>query len=154
MKKTIILLLTALSVVSANAQLEVNQNGHVAIGATTPSFHPVLAVGNHSESYSNIGIGVSTKGVESTKNVAIKAYTNGNLSTTTGSNFGIVGIAKMNLNHGRNFGVSGMVDFSNSNFYGGAGVYATHYAYMYSTPDNLQGLYAAYFNGTTNLQGG
>ena len=152
MKKTIILLLTVLSVISANAQLKVRQNGHVIIGPTNPTDTPLLLV-RDSTGTSARGIGASINAVSNSTNVAISGGVSSNSSMSSESNFGVFGSVFLNPNHGRNFGVSGMLSWNNTNFYGGAGVYATDYTYMFSYPNNLQGLYAAYFNGTTNLQG-
>ena len=152
MKKTIILLLTVLSVISANAQLKVRQNGHVIIGPTNPTNTPLLLV-RDSAGTSARGIEASINAVSNSTNVAISGGVSSNSSMSSESNFGVFGSVSLNPNHGRNFGVSGMLSWNNTNFYGGAGVYATDYTYMFSFPNNLQGLYAAYFNGTTNLQG-
>ena len=152
MKKTIILLLTVLSVISANAQLKVRQNGHVIIGPTNPTNTPLLLVRDSA--------GTSARGIEASinagsiyNNVAISGSVSSNSSMSSESNFGVFGSVSVNPNHGRNFGVSGMLSWNNTNFYGGAGVYATDYSYLFNFPDNVHGLYAAYFNGTTNLQG-
>ena len=36
---------------------------------------------------------------------------------------------------------------------GGAGIYAADYQYLYSYPENIPGIYAAYFHGSTYMSG-
>lgn len=140
--------------ITANAQLKVNQNGHVSIGNTNPTSNTKLIVKDSIGASLAGGISSTITGVNNSHNVAIKGYVDSNSSYSAGSNFGVVGSLKVNPNHGRNYGVCGVIDFNSSaDLYGGAGVYAADYGYVYSFPPNLQGAYAAYFNGTTNLQG-
>ena len=146
-----------LSVISANAQLQVNSNGKVAIGSVNANFYPRLSVGDNSfigqNDSSSIGVSATPIVADHKKNIGVEGYVNGNSSFTYDSNFGVFGTVNANSGHGRNFGISGMINFDQTNFYGGAGVYATDYAYLFSFPDNIQGVYAAYFHGSTNLQG-
>lgn len=157
MKKTIILLLTVAFTVSANAQLKVNSNGKVSIGSDNSTFSPILSVGDScymgTTNSTNIGITAAPVITEQKINIGIEGLVNSNSSFSSESNFGIFGTVRVNPNHGRNFGISGMLDFDPTDFYGGAGVYATDYAYLLFYPDNIQGVYAAYFHGATNLQG-
>lgn len=153
MKKTIVLLLMALVAICANAQLEVNFNGHASIGNASPSSSTMLVVKESSGSSLTGGIDATVTGTNGNKNVAIKGLVTGNSSYTTESNFGIYGLVTANSSHGRNYGLCGMLSFNPSNYYGGTGLYATDYNYYFSYPDNIQGYYAAYFHGATNLQG-
>ena len=146
------------SVFNANAQLRVDSTGHVAIASSVSSFRPLLKVGNIGyESNSNLSVAIAAKPIveENMHNVAIVGRVNADQSFISDKNFGVVGITGINHGHGRNFGVSGMINFSinlNSNS-GGAGIYGTNYAYLYDYPDNLHGIYAGYFHGAVNLQG-
>lgn len=68
------------------------------------------------------------------------------------SNFGVLGVVEQNTNHGRNYGLCGMIDPSISSF-GGAGVYAVDCDYCYTYPHSIQGAYAGYFVGNVNTLG-
>lgn len=117
MKQRIITIsLMAVLAISVHAQLEVNQNGYVAISASNPLFGSKLSVGDVGtpNPYHNIGVHVNSTVVDGRRNVAIIGETRGNSSLTTGSNYGVVGIAQVNPNHGRNFGVCGAVDWSSA----------------------------------------
>lgn len=156
-KKLMLFALMAVSAISVNAQLEVNQNGHVAIGATNPNFSPKLSVGDFGWPTMNMGInlGVGARPAEQsgTGNVGMLGYVVSNSALASETNHGVIGATVVNPSHGRNYGVSGMIDFNPSNYYGGAGVYATNHVYYYYFPSNIQGVYAAYFVGDTNIQG-
>lgn len=156
-KKLMLFALMAVSTISVNAQLEVNQNGHVAIGATNPGFSPKLSVGDFGWPTMNMGInlGVGARPAEQsgTGNVGMMGYVISNSALASETNHGVIGATVANPNHGRNYGVSGMIDFNPSNYYGGTGVYATNHVYYYYFPSNIQGVYAAYFVGDTNIQG-
>lgn len=153
MKKTIILsALMAAFAISAFAQFKVGSNGHVSIGPGAPS-NALLKVWDSSSSAMTRAISASISGQSNQTNAAIFGDMSSTNSYTLGSNYGVYGQTFANSYHGRNFGVSGMINFDPSNVYGGAGVYATSYNYYFSYPTNIQGIYAAYFQGSTNLQG-
>ena len=160
MKKTIILCaLMALTAINANAQLEVNQNGKVAIGSSSPYFLPTLSVGNGNftwpdTSVGSIGVAGTPVKYEGKINIGVEGIVNSSSTFTSESNYGTLGLVRVNPNHGRNFGVSGMIDYNNVVLgFGGAGLYAADLGYYLFYPDNLQGFYAAFFHGTTNLLG-
>lgn len=121
-------------------------------------FKPKLSVGDnpyYSTAYVYPNIGVAARPIEKNMyNIGIEGYINGNNNFTTDKNFGVLGITRINNNHGYNYGVTGMVDFSsiNSNS-GGAGIYGANYGYVYAYPDNISGLYAGYFHGSVLLNG-
>jgi len=152
---TILLMAT---VINANAQLRVDSTGHVAVASSASTFKPKLSVGDnpyYSAAYVNPNIGVAARPIEiNSYNIGIEGYVNGDHNFTSDKNFGVVGITRINHNHGRNYGVTGMVDFSsiNSNS-GGAGIYGTDYTYLFCFPENLQGIYAGYFHGSVHLNG-
>ena len=157
MKKSLMIAAAAfICVVAAQAQLKVDSLGNVAIGTTNGLFNPKLSVGDFSQgssSWTNMGIVAKIEAQQSNKNIAIRGYTVSPAST--GSNFGVLGSAQVSGYHGRNYGVCGMISFDQSSqFYGGAGIYALDNPYTFSMSlNNLQGLYAAYFVGSTNLHG-
>lgn len=153
MKKFFIVALMSVFAINATAQLKVNQNGHVAIGATNPGFVPKLTVGDFSLTSVNVGLGARPTEQSQTVNVGMIGQVEGSTSLSSESNFGICGTTRVNHNHGRNFGIAGMVNFLPDTSYGGAGVYAANHVYYLYYPTNIQGIYAAYFNGATNLQG-
>jgi len=68
MKKTIILLLMALVAICANAQLEVNFNGHASIGNASPSSSTMLVVKESSGSSLTGGIDATVTGTNGNKN--------------------------------------------------------------------------------------
>jgi hypothetical protein len=156
MKKLYVLALLFFATMSANAQLKVNSNGRVSIGTTTSDSKPALYVETSGSSAydTNIGVAAQTVTQQGKRNIAIEGYFSPNQSHTTDSNFGVLGFANLNHNHGRNFGISGMLCFDNSYTYqGGAGVYGADYGYLFSYPTNIQGIYAGYFVGSTFLYG-
>ena len=113
-----------------------------------------MAVG--SDCLNDVCIGVSAAPVvqNNKSNVGVIGRVIANQSYTTDKNFGVYGVCGVNNNHGRNFGVSGMLAFNPSNSpVGGAGVYAADYSYIFSNPDNIHGLYALYTHGPTNISG-
>ena len=143
---------------TASAQFKVNSSGKVAACSSNPSFVPRLSVGDNcylgnGNDYS-IGIAATPLLQESKKNVAIEGYVKSSQSFTSETNVGVAGYTKTNPNHGRNFGILGTIDYDYAPVcVGGAGVYATNHAYYFSYPTNIQGMYAAYFVGSTNLSG-
>ena len=156
MKKLTFFAFLCLTAVSANAQLKVNANGDVEICSTSSNNNrPKLSVGVSSSSNSSISYGiVSSPTITNNRNVAVEGRIVANQSNTSDSNFGVAAISGLNLNHGRNYGLFGTLYFGTpTSNTGGAGVYATNYAYVYQNPSSLPGIYAAYFTGNTNLQG-
>ena len=157
MKKSIIIsMLLMAAPVTLFAQLKVNSNGHVSVGSTTSDFKPILFVGENGSFNNGVSIGLASRPLvqQGKKNIAVDGYVNSSQSYTTDTNFGMLGYTFLNHNHGRNYGVSGMINFdTNYTNRGGAGLYGTNYGYMYSFPDNIQGFYAGYFHGDTNLSG-
>lgn len=150
--------LMAMFVVNANAQLEVDEFGKVAIATTNPDFKPRLSVGDtchfgNSNNYS-WGIAAGPLVQDNKKNVAIEGYVKANQSYISETNVGVLGFTKLNPNHGRNFGLVGTLDYDyGPACVGAAGVYATSYGYYLYYPANIQGIYAAYFSGPTNISG-
>ena len=143
---------------TVSAQFKVNSSGKVAACSLNPGFVPRLSVGDNchlgnSNEYS-LGIAATPLLQESKKNIAIEGYVNSSQSYTSDTNVGVAGYTKVNPNHGRNYGVLGTINYDYApNCVGGAGVYAAIHGYYLSYPTNIQGLYAAYFVGSTNLSG-
>ena len=161
MKKNLIsiIIFIVVSVFNAHAQLKVNWNGNVTVASSSATDTvPKLSVGNNPfiGGGGTVSIGIAAKPLakENKYNIAIEGLVSPEQTFTSDTNFGVLGTAGINCNHGRNYGVSGMIGFSNqSSTMGGAGIYGTNYTYVYYHPDNLQGLYAAYFHGSANLNG-
>ena len=155
MKRIYVLVLLLVATMSLNAQLEVNNNGHVSVGSTTSDFKPILFVGENGSFSNEVSIGLAARPlVQQGKNIAVDGFVNSSQSYTSDTNYGVFGYTFLNHNHGRNYGVSGMINFDSSNpSGGGAGLYGTNYGYMYTFPDNIQGMYAGYFHGNTSLSG-
>ena len=144
MKKALFLILLFTSSLAASAQLKVTSDGKVKIASNLTNSHSTLTVGNNQFIWSsgNAGITGSTTATESKNNIGIVGtiYANSNFSNDT--NYGVLGVVgSVNTTHGRNYGLSGMIDF-NGPHYGGTGIYGTNYAYFYYTPTNIQGDYA------------
>lgn len=144
--------------INANAQLEIDEYGKVAVAATHSDFKPRLSVGDtchfgNSNNYS-WGIAAGPLVQENKKNVAIEGYVKANQSYSSETNVGVLGFTKLNPNHGCNYGIVGTLDYSyGPACVGAAGVYATSYGYYLYYPANIQGIYAAYFSGPTNISG-
>lgn len=156
MKKTVILLLMLLTIISVKAQLRVNSSGNVAVCASNPNYVPRLSVGNNCvfAGPSSLGLAATPNVQDNKNNIGVHGYVHANQTYTSDNNYGVFGITTVNKNHGHNYGVSGMLDFTPSDTpYGGAGIYGTNYAYLFSYPSNIQGLYAGYFIGSVYLQG-
>ena len=157
MKKIIIALLAFVFITKTiHAQLKVDSIGNVAIATTSTNMNAELRVGNSfcgSDNWTSVGIASSPKIKENAKNIGVCGQSASTYST--GSNFGVLGSTQLNAFHGRNYGVCGMISFNQSlPFYGGAGIYAIDNPFTYSMSlSNIQGLYAAYFYGSTNLNG-
>lgn len=143
---------------SASAQFKVSSSGKVAACSLNPGFVPRLSVGDNchlgnGNDYS-LGIAATPLLQESKRNIAIEGYVNSSQTFTSETNVGIAGYARVNPNHGRNYGIIGTINYDYAPAcVGGAGVYATNHSYYLYYPTNLQGMYAAYFIGSTNLSG-
>lgn len=150
--------LMAMFTISANAQLEVDENGNVAIGATNSDFKPRLSVGNNSHFFNDNtfswGLAATPLLQDGKRNVAVEGSIRANESFSSETNVGVFGITRVNPNHGRNFGVVATIDYDYEPVcVGGAGLYAaSHGWYLYNSA-NIQGMYAAYFIGPTNISG-
>jgi len=156
MKKTLLLLACLGIAFTLNAQLRVSSSGNVAVCASNPNYTPRLSVGNDCVFGGPSSLGVAaTPYVQNNKNnIGVQGYICANPSHTSDKNYGVFGITSVNKNHGHNYGVSGMLDFAPSDSpYGGSGIYGTNYAYLFSFPTNIQGMYAGYFVGSVYLQG-
>ena len=144
--------------ISANAQLEVDENGNVAIGTTNSDFKPRLSVGNNSH-FSNDntfswGLAATPLLQDGKRNVAVEGSIRANESFSSETNVGVFGITRVNPNHGRNFGVVATIDYDYAPVcVGGAGLYAASHGWYLYNPANIQGMYAAYFSGPTNISG-
>lgn len=156
MKKIIIALLAFISITkNINAQLMVDSIGNVAIATTSTNMNAKLRVGSNyygSDNWTSVGIAASPKIKANAKNIGVCGQSTSTYST--GTNYGVLGLAHLSGHHGRNYGVTGMISYTPyDQVLCGAGVYATDFTYYYDHPDDLQGMYAAYFHGNTNLVG-
>ena len=132
--------LMAMLAIDANAQLKVDENGNVAIGTTNSDFKPRLSVGNNSHFFND---NTFSWGLAATP-----------LLQDGKRNVGVFGITRVNPNHGRNFGVVATIDYDYEPVcVGGAGLYAASHGWYLYNPANIQGMYAAYFSGPTNISG-
>ena len=142
---------------TASAQLKVSSDGKVGIGPAPSTLYSRLVIGNnqYGSGVSNIGITASPLVTDSKNNVGILGVVSTSSNYTSEKNYGVLGIVhEMNTSHGRNYGISGMIGpLTNSGFYGGAGVYGTNYTYFFSSPTNIQGAYAGYFDGPVHATG-
>lgn len=139
---------------SAAAQLKVDSVGHVSIATVQSNIMPRLAVGDDCANNDCIGVSAAPEVKYNKNNVGVFGKVVANQSFTSDKNYGVYGSCQVNSNHGRNFGVSGMLTFSpGASNYGGAGVFAADYSYLFSNPVNIQGLYALYTYGPTHISG-
>lgn len=146
-----------LSTLTISAQLKVNDSGKVAIAATNSDFLSRLSVGNNCHPGGDYSLGIAATPLlqENKRNIGVEGYINSwSSSFTSDTNIGVFGYAKVNKNHGRNFGVLGTIDYDYLPIcVGGAGVYATcHGSYSYF-PTSVQGMYALYVAGPSQLNG-
>ena len=150
--------LMSMFAINANAQLEVDEYGKVAVAATHSNFKPRLSVGDTCfigtiTDYS-IGLASAPERKSNKKNVAIEGFVNSSQTFTSDTNVGVLGAVRVNPNHGRNFGVFGAIDYDYmSGSIGGVGVYGASHIYYLHYPGNIQGMYAGYFYGPTNISG-
>ena len=155
MKKAFLLILLATTFSIASAQLKVTSDGKVIIASNSNTTSCNLKVGNGSYggSDSNVGIFGSKTVMEGKSNIGVLGTINPNSSITDGTNYGVFGVVSpLNLPHGRNYGICGMIGFDGAH-YGGAGVYGTNYTYYFAYPANIQGDYAGYFQGPVHITG-
>ena len=154
MKKALLLILLATTSVIASAQLQVTSDGKVKIASNLNTSSSNLQVGNQTffSGDSNVGISGSTSATEGKSNIGVLGNIGANSIYAGDKNYGVLGIVNVNETHGRNYGLCGMIGFTGAH-YGGAGIYATNYTYLFSHPENLQGDYAGYFHGPTNVTG-
>ena len=146
-----------LSTLTISAQLKVNNSGKVAIAATNSDFLSRLSVGDNCHLWGDYSLGIAATPLlqENKRNIGVEGYINSwSSSFTSDTNIGVFGYAKVNKNHGRNFGVLGTIDYDYLPIcVGGAGVYATcHGSYSYF-PTSVQGMYALYVAGPSQLNG-
>lgn len=156
MKKTIILTVMLMGVVTANAQLKVKSTGNVHIGGDTGSYKLNVLCGNNGiYSYTN-----PTGSSSTSPSTAILGYANHTGNATTigvkgvvsanvsdvGAVFGLYGDADGGAS-GKNYGVFGHIPASS---YGAAIYGSTHTSCLGET---LTGLYAGYFEGNVYVTG-
>lgn len=149
MKKQMLILAMLLMALVANAQLRVDSAGRVGIMSSTINNNTRLTVGNVSPSYASVGIASSPEVMNKT-NIGVMGAVDSITTYTNDTNYGVLGIAGLKQNHGRSYGVSGMIGPLGQHF-GGAGVYGTNSTYYYTDPINIQGEYAGYFVGPVNV---
>lgn len=159
MKKLIItfglLLIMSLSV-NAQLQLIMNSKKRVAIGTQTVEFDPLLRVGDYWYFDQIDDARTGTCGAPSMmngNNIGVFGHLGFNSNNYMYGNYGVLGMTIVNQNHGRNYGLCGMIDPPNGSFVGGAGIYATDCDYYFSYPTNIQGAYAGYFIGNVHASG-
>lgn len=154
MKKALFLLLFATSL-GTSAQLKVTSDGKVKIMSNQDTTYSTLLVGNKQffGSASNIGISGSTPVMGGKSNIGIVGTISADPNITNERNYGVLGVVSpVNSSNGINYGLCGMIGFTGDH-YGGAGIYATNYTYMFSHPANIQGDYAGYFHGPVYVNG-
>ena len=149
MKKQILILAMLFVALLANAQLRVDSAGRVGIMSSTINNNTRLTVGNVSPSYASVGI-ASSPDVMNKTNIGVMGAVDSITTYTNETNYGVLGIAGLKQNHGRSYGVSGMIGPLGQHC-GGTGVYGTNSTYYYSYPTNIQGEYAGYFVGPVNV---
>ena len=120
-----------------SAQFKVSSNGKAAVASTNPTFAPRFAVGDNCYLTGDYSLGIAATPLQQNnkRNVGVEGYLNcWSSSYTSNTNIGVFGYAKVNKNHGRNFGVMGTIDYDYLPVcVGGAGVYATsHGSYAYN----------------------
>ena len=155
--KKILLLFLFISVFSvASAQLKVNSDGKVNIASTQTTSNSSLLVGNNlfCGSIANIGISGSKPVVDGNSNIGVIGSISSSSSFTNDKNYGVLGVvSSINVNHGRNYGLAGMIGFNNATPYGGTGIYGATHTYLFSYPTNISGIYAGYFEGPIKVTG-
>lgn len=156
MKKALLLILLATTSLLASAQLKVNSDGKVNIASTQTTSNSSLLVGNNlfCGSIANIGISGSKPVVDGKSNIGVIGSISSSSSFTNDKNYGVLGVvSSINVNHGRNYGLAGMIGFNNATPYGGTGIYGATHTYLFSYPTNISGIYAGYFEGPIKVTG-
>jgi hypothetical protein len=145
MKKLLLMLLIAASPSIVFAQLRVNSNGKVGVGAQQPVACTLLNV--NGESLSDYSIGIQTKnfiGNES-YNVGVLSGSYFFMDTNTGRSMGVIGVGGQRAG-GYNYGVVGGLLGPKD----GAGIFGT---LSNTTGVYVNGRYAGYFDGPTYCTG-
>ena len=135
-----------------NSGLKVN--GPVDFSLTN-STKPTLSIGNDDYFMNgSIGLFATSKVKDNSKNIGVEGFVKANSSFSSDANYGVLGVTTINTTHGRNYGVAGILSLPEiTSSMGGAGIYAADYQYLYSYPENIPGIYAAYFHGSTYMSG-
>ena len=129
------------------AQLKVSNVGNVTVG-TSSTFSTIdMYAGNETVfNYpgANIGVVGTTNVTTPNYNIGVEGFLRPNLSYTTSDyNFGVLGVIHTpGVSHGKNYGVSGMIN----NVYG-TGIFGGKSTYPYYFPIDISGKYAGYFYG-------
>ena len=156
MKKALLLILLATTSLLASAQLKVTSDGKVKISSTQTTSYANLLVGNSTwgTGSSTVGISGSPATIGTSNNIGIVGTINANSSYSNDKNYGVLGVvSSINVNHGRNYGLAGMIGFNNATPYGGTGIYGATHTYLFSYPTNISGIYAGYFEGPIKVTG-
>ena len=156
MKKALLLILLATTSLLASAQLKVTSEGKVKISSTQTTSYANLLVGNSTwgTGSSTVGISGSPATIGTSNNIGIVGTINANSSYSNDNNYGVLGVvSSINVNHGRNYGLAGMIGFNNATPYGGTGIYGATHTYLFSYPTNISGIYAGYFEGPVKVTG-
>lgn len=156
MKKALLLILLATTSLLASAQLKVTSDGKVKISSTQTTSYANLLVGNSTwgTGSSTVGISGSPATIGTSNNIGIVGTINANSSYSNDNNYGVLGVvSSINVNHGRNYGLAGMIGFNNATPYGGTGIYGATHTYLFSYPTNISGIYAGYFEGPIKVTG-
>ena len=156
MKKALLLILLATTSLLASAQLKVTSEGKVKISSTQTTSYANLLVGNSTwgTGSSTVGISGSPATIGTSNNIGIVGTINANSSYSNDNNYGVLGVvSSINVNHGRNYGLAGMIGFNNATPYGGTGIYGATHTYLFSYPTNISGIYAGYFEGPIKVTG-
>lgn len=156
--KSFITFTVLFTTLATNAQMRVDSCGHVGIVNSSLTLEPRLSVGQSSffnSTLKNIGIASTPKINDNMYNIGMEGVVEGNTNYSTETNIGVRGlIYDPNTNHGRNYGVFGVIaPTSGISAHGGAGIYGSTSLYSYYNPNNITGLYAGYFEGQVKLTG-
>ena len=162
MKKTLLLITLAAISLVASAQLKVTSDGKVKISSTQTTSYANLLVGNSTwgTGSSTVGISGSPATIGTSNNIGIVGTINANYLPSIGFYYEEIndlheynGVSSINVNHGRNYGLAGMIGFNNATPYGGTGIYGATHTYLFSYPTNISGIYAGYFEGPIKVTG-
>lgn len=111
--KTILFFAFLTFAITLHAQLKVTSDGKVIISSNHSTSSSKLLVGNYeyTTNLPNIGISGSTTVGEDKSNIGIMGFTYANSSFSNDKNYGVLGIVDpMNYTHGRNYGLSGIMN--------------------------------------------